>query len=172
MRDFLAAVPYQPPPLIGHLPIFDRLRTALGLIEPVSREHQMQNQAVDATRAIGRRSDHPLRFVTFRITHCFSVALRPRASPCRSRKFMKYTEGELISLVVTNQQGKRIECTSTVIGTGERDGPYVEIASPEFNKPPKIELITDLIERTEQGLRYRGEIGGAVLIPDFLWVSP
>ena len=85
---------------------------------------------------------------------------------------MKYTEGELISLVVTNQQGKRIECTSTVIGTGERDGPYVEIASPEFNKPPKIELITDLIERTEQGLRYRGEIGGAVLIPDFLWVSP
>jgi hypothetical protein len=82
-----------------------------------------------------------------------------------------YRRGEKIALVAMSETGKRLECISVVIDTLE-GGPEVKIDSPAFREPPQIELAEMLIEDTENGLRYRGEIAGAILIPNFLWVSP
>jgi hypothetical protein len=38
-----------------------------------------------------------------------------------------------------------------------------------FTNPPTLQFMQDFIVADSQGLRYKGEIGGAVLIPDFLW---
>ena len=78
----------------------------------------------------------------------------------------------MIALVVTNEKKRRLECVGEVIGIGANGEAEVKIDSPAFYQPPKIELVEALIESTPAGLRYRGDIAGAVLIPSFLWVSP
>jgi hypothetical protein len=83
-----------------------------------------------------------------------------------------YPVGHKISLTIVNERGKRVQCVSTVIGIGEKGGPYVKVDAPHFRNPPELELIEELIEEAPGGSRYRGEIGGAVLVPDFLWVAP
>jgi hypothetical protein len=82
-----------------------------------------------------------------------------------------YPVGERIALVAMNEKGTRIECIGTVIGVGEKGGPYVRIDSPAFRSPPKVELIERLIQDSSKGVSYEGEIAGAILIPSFLWVS-
>ena len=83
-----------------------------------------------------------------------------------------YKIGDKISLVAVSQRRTRLECVGTVKEKGEMGGPYVIIENPAFKKPPQLELIAGLIEDSPQGLVYKGDVGGAVLVPDFLWVAP
>ena len=81
-----------------------------------------------------------------------------------------YQIGTKIDFTAMNQSGKRLECVAEF--TGIVDGqPEFRVVSPAgtFKNPPTLQFIQDFIESDSQGLRYKGEIGGAVLIPDFLW---
>ena len=85
---------------------------------------------------------------------------------------MNYAIGRSISLTLTSQQGKRLDCTATITGHAPF-GPVVTVESPEFKAPVTgLELVGEEIELVAGDLRYAGEIGGAVLVPDFLWKNP
>jgi hypothetical protein len=81
-----------------------------------------------------------------------------------------YQIGTKIDFTAMNQSGKRLECVAEF--TKMVDGqPEFRVVSPAgvFKNPPTLQFIQDFIISDSQGLRYKGEIGGAVLIPDFLW---
>ncbi len=82
-----------------------------------------------------------------------------------------YRNGETIALVAMSESGRRLECRAVVIDSTDF-GPVVRLDHPAFREPPEFDLTEELIEQTPAGLRYTGEIAGAVLIPNFLWVSP
>ena len=79
--------------------------------------------------------------------------------------------GDKISLVAVNQKSRRLSCVGTIIRI-EGAWPTVRINDLAFKNPPELQLVPVRIKKSPQGFVYAGEIGGAVLIPDFLWVSP
>lgn len=81
-----------------------------------------------------------------------------------------YLKGEKITVCLINQNAsKRVVCEAVVTGESQF-GPAVVVNNPAFQKPVPLELVADLLEETKHGISYSGEIRGAVLIPDFLWV--
>lgn len=86
---------------------------------------------------------------------------------------MKYPIGTKITFVAVNENSRRMNCTAEFVRETPQ-GPEFRVTEPrdEFTNPPSFQFVTQLIEETPTGLRYKGEIGGAVLIPNFLWKRP
>jgi hypothetical protein len=75
-----------------------------------------------------------------------------------------------IKLTLMNQSGRRLEAVSTIIEF--RDGnPYVRVESDQFIAPLKIDLISEDIDLVGDYYQHRGELQGAILIPDFQWLE-
>ena len=73
-----------------------------------------------------------------------------------------------IKLTLTNETGRRLDTVATV--TEFRNGnPYVKVYSDKFTNPPQLDLISEKIDSDGDSHQYQGEIGGAVMIPSFLW---
>ena len=84
----------------------------------------------------------------------------------------EYTKGTRIAFTAAKESGERVECVGEFTGVVANDCPEVRVISPTavFADPPTFQAIPPLIEESPGGLRYRGEMGGAVLFPDFVWV--
>lgn len=83
----------------------------------------------------------------------------------------EYPAGTRIEFAATNESGKRVECIGEFTGVIANGCPEVRLVLPAgvFTDPPTFQAIPPLIEEGPSGLRYRGEMGGAILIPDFVW---
>jgi hypothetical protein len=82
--------------------------------------------------------------------------------------------GDLISISLINQDGsRRVEAVGTLRIVGARIFADVtpEQTGDALQQTAKIDLVPALIEPSvgDASFRYRGEIRGAVIIPDFLW---
>jgi hypothetical protein len=82
-----------------------------------------------------------------------------------------YIAGTRIAFTASRESGKRVECVGEFTGVVANDCPEVCVILPTdvFIDPPTFQAIPPLIEEGPAGLRYRGEMGGAVLFPDFVW---
>ena len=86
---------------------------------------------------------------------------------------MKYPIGTKIAFVAISQRGRRLDCTADFV----RDtpmGPEFQISSPleAFTSAMPLQFLPRFIEETPEGLRYKGDFSGGILLPEFLWKQP
>lgn len=80
-----------------------------------------------------------------------------------------YLPGERIELVLMTRDARRLACVGIATGKSDEHGPQVRVTHPQIATTTgwlEIDLVAELIEPSEPVHRYRGEIRGAVLVPD------
>ena len=73
-----------------------------------------------------------------------------------------------IRITIMSEAGDRAD----VIGVVTRfngDYPFARFGSDQLTEPKEVELPLDRIDLKDGGFQYRGDIGGAIMIPSFLW---
>ncbi|QBG47665.1 hypothetical protein EGM51_09760 [Verrucomicrobia bacterium S94] len=83
---------------------------------------------------------------------------------------MTFKLGSEIKFTAVNEKSERLDCIAKIIGiTSVCIETKVIEPLDKFTNPPEFDMIPDLIEEEKEGLQYKGEIDGAVMIPAFLW---